>query len=783
MECEFLALQPAFPLPLVNICRFQWVNLRLIYLTGMRFEDDILENLGRLPKSLSAAYSQILTTMREESTDREWHVTKKALMWIMCSRELLTEELWTEISFWPMSVPTGGSHILFELCRNLVALDSESMVVRLSHLSVHEYLETTFGPIRTNTMAAENCLSSFDPSHSSPSAQFLQYSASYCVDHMERSYIVGESIDNTLLRRWQLFMGTLSAPGQGYTVWLSYITRRSWRGSYNLREMISHLHSIPPNPLFPICYFPFGVTLQQLLKSAFDSNVYNETGVTPIFVASVYGNTWAVERLLEKGADPNVGSCHPDRCSPLVAAVGAGNFGIALLLAPFVCGVDTFRNALQIAAWRGTPTLFEGLLQSYPLSTITESILIGVTGNSVYSQKLIEILFERGIPILITEAVVAAAARNEICGDRAMKAMLAVDRHFSITDSAVIKLWEISDIDTIKMLISRGPDIDITGTILTAAAANWRFGSQAVALALEIKPDIPISEAVVLAATRNQKCGIEVMAALFATNREFEMTEAALAAWESDQVLGETFLKIMLGLCPTIKATEAVLVTAANGGKYGLKIITLMASIYPNLQVTEATILAAVSNRCYGERAMQILQAVDPGIIITERALIRAAGNGWCGDRILENLLARSPNTAITEQVILNEVGNDLGGDRTLAVLLAHNPDAVITEETLIRAAKNRLCGHEMIALLLNRNSDLEITQPVLVEVVGNQFCGHKILRIVLGHDPDIAITQDVMTAIARNAWCGRQILSLIEAARASTEARWAHRVELLFPL
>lgn len=41
----------------VTFSRFQWVNLQIPYLNGMRLEADIMESLGTLPRSLQASYS------------------------------------------------------------------------------------------------------------------------------------------------------------------------------------------------------------------------------------------------------------------------------------------------------------------------------------------------------------------------------------------------------------------------------------------------------------------------------------------------------------------------------------------------------------------------------------------------------------------------------------------------------------------------------------------------------------------------------------------------------
>lgn len=79
---------------------------------------DIKENLGKLPNTLEETYSEIYKAILSES-NRAQTVTRRALMWIMCSRELLTKDQWAEASYWPEPVRQGGIDTLFKLCRNL----------------------------------------------------------------------------------------------------------------------------------------------------------------------------------------------------------------------------------------------------------------------------------------------------------------------------------------------------------------------------------------------------------------------------------------------------------------------------------------------------------------------------------------------------------------------------------------------------------------------------------------------------------------------------------------
>lgn len=143
------------------LSRFQGVNLYIRYHRAMRFDDGIMDSLGRLPQTLEATYSQILAAMCE-GTAREWAVTVRAVMWMISSPVLLTQRLWAELTDWPDAVPTQGVATLFEFCHHLVTSNSQSRYVRLARLSVREYLESEFSPEDSRFIAAECCLSILD---------------------------------------------------------------------------------------------------------------------------------------------------------------------------------------------------------------------------------------------------------------------------------------------------------------------------------------------------------------------------------------------------------------------------------------------------------------------------------------------------------------------------------------------------------------------------------------------------------------------------------------------
>lgn len=387
----------------VRLHRFQWVNLQIRYLNGMKLEEDILENLGKLPKTLEATYSQIMEDMMSDGTSREWEITRKALMWIMCSRELLTKEQWAEFSYWPKEFPKDSHHIdtLFELCRNLVTWDSQLKVVRFAHLSVHEYLETKFSSVDTNSMAAESCLLLFDPTNWPGVAKLtllparpslINYSTLNWADHIESSYSCEQHMSRVVLDRLKLFLGTPSEPGQAYCNWLHGIFWQALGLQHfpggpllqgRLYDILAHLESTPPNPFFAASYFTFGEELREQWEcGSFDLNCKNKRGETLLFVASMRGNGWVVNMLLGKGACVNTGSSAYGS-NPLMAAIRHGHWRAA---------VQLLNNGANTSATEGDTTVMRSATNRDLSTEIIGAVMAATAGNPWRTKQLMGLL-------------------------------------------------------------------------------------------------------------------------------------------------------------------------------------------------------------------------------------------------------------------------------------------------------------------------------------------------------------------------------------------------------
>ncbi|RPB05437.1 hypothetical protein L873DRAFT_1663125, partial [Choiromyces venosus 120613-1] len=148
---------------------FQWVALQIEYLCRLDTESDIMEKLGKLTRGLSKMYNEIYKQINsQEGSSPE--IAKMAFAWLLCSfRPLTPGELASAIELQLRAQggsppnPRSGINVavLLKTCHNLIVHDTELDVLRFSHLSVREFLETRdrFRDINNCVMATTVCLS------------------------------------------------------------------------------------------------------------------------------------------------------------------------------------------------------------------------------------------------------------------------------------------------------------------------------------------------------------------------------------------------------------------------------------------------------------------------------------------------------------------------------------------------------------------------------------------------------------------------------------------------
>ncbi|CAG8979473.1 hypothetical protein HYALB_00012073 [Hymenoscyphus albidus] len=129
---------------------FRWVSLQIQNLCDsqrIKHEIDVVEELGKLPRTLKESY-EITYQRIQEAPTTSCRVAKLAMTWQLCAHTPLnTQEFITAVSVDTNATDPTGLYItlspsqLFNMCRNLIVLDEETDMFRFAHLSVQEYLQ------------------------------------------------------------------------------------------------------------------------------------------------------------------------------------------------------------------------------------------------------------------------------------------------------------------------------------------------------------------------------------------------------------------------------------------------------------------------------------------------------------------------------------------------------------------------------------------------------------------------------------------------------------------
>ena len=128
----------------------------------IKVEDDLLEELTRLPQTLAGMYSLILENIsRIEQHGRT--VAETALRWLLCTKDSSSKTIIAACSATNVTERRSLSvHDVLDVCSNLVIYDEPLDEFRFAHLSVREFLEsqTAYTSSEANQSVARRSLQS-----------------------------------------------------------------------------------------------------------------------------------------------------------------------------------------------------------------------------------------------------------------------------------------------------------------------------------------------------------------------------------------------------------------------------------------------------------------------------------------------------------------------------------------------------------------------------------------------------------------------------------------------
>ncbi|RFU29639.1 hypothetical protein B7463_g6719, partial [Scytalidium lignicola] len=457
---------------------FQWAALQIDQVLSLSRESDIRKRLGQLPEGLTKAYDEIFTQIKKSDGSKP-EIAARALQWVMCAiRPLGIEELVVAVCQDPDNdtVQQADMDINFVLdaCRNLLVIDEQQRVCRLSHLSVHEFLDDHWNSSKTNGMAAKVCLVVLNyffgktpffkeealsaleeedlkmeswvkskpffkkcvksrlpectPELSSAFAGVLIYSSTWWTHHVRNH---GDTdIDSRLSALLKGFLGSINESGPAYRVWNTKFWQKYddiWYlvpGNYSAPEVTRA--SLQPETLvsLAVCLFGFNKILSEFWEDpGLDPEAINERGESLLVLAVMSGSTAVAQRLIDLGADVNRQLSDMWHGSALVAAAGGGQIDMVEVLVN--SGADIKMEARKLL-WK----------------TAIEAAAYG--GHVAVIKRLGEMAAERNVQLALNNALVWA-----------------------------VRGWQ-PKLDTLRLLVELGADVNAQGELGTPLSVAAR---------------------------------------------------------------------------------------------------------------------------------------------------------------------------------------------------------------------------------------------------------------------------------------------------------------------
>lgn len=343
----------------------------------MMLEEDIMEELGRLPKILSdlydIAYQRIINAGPSSRA-----LAERALKWLLCAnRTLQTSEFIAAVSVVSAGrCVTISSADVLNVCCNMVVLDAELNIYRFAHLSVREYLESRdeYTSVKLNELATERCLDTYV----SEADEFSHSTLAVALNHTLRPYAAlywpihllnagGDSVSASVMDKVKHFLFTNDVVRPCFKLWSAdaITLGHSLKREDPLKEKLK-MAFLPATPLFLGCTFGWVFIIEQLLILGSDNwNQQNNAGSSGLHIASRYGYAAVVRLLLDNGAD--VESKGPYGKTALYKAATYGHEDVARLLLEHGADVESKDHdrttALHRAAGNGHVAVARVLLE------------------------------------------------------------------------------------------------------------------------------------------------------------------------------------------------------------------------------------------------------------------------------------------------------------------------------------------------------------------------------------------------------------------------------------
>lgn len=301
----------------------------------MKVEGDVIQELGKLPKSLSDLYAVIYDQIRDSGPSSK-KMAERLLQWLTVAQKPLSVNM--AIAIVSRANPDGltpfGYHDLLNITCNLIVIDRN--VVRFAHLSVRDYLEhrEEFNKDEVHMHVAMTCLEEYI--YLEQSDQRLSGSKASLAGQLD----VKLNIRNYSCFFWPTHAAQVRAEPQRLR--LNDILRaglfrfvdaspsfRDWRRDVSTGSLISRIpfktkieNSAARTPFLAICIFGFSKLLESYKPSDFlaccqtQMPIYEGryAGMKGHHITIYHGHRDCTKTLLDQGFDVNEATASGETC-------------------------------------------------------------------------------------------------------------------------------------------------------------------------------------------------------------------------------------------------------------------------------------------------------------------------------------------------------------------------------------------------------------------------------------------------------------------------------------
>jgi len=286
-------------------------------LCRLKTEADIRDAMRTLPKdTLKELYEADFARM-STSGQHTRSYARQLFSILLSAQEALSPEAIIQAMAKCLSQPREELTLatLFDICSNLVVLDSQLNVLRFAHISFQEFLATRaeFASCYIHSVAAKSCLDACLeglPTEMeivlSPTNNFHHYSALYWPQHCRLAMV---NVDNeSVTSKMREFIFDEGDVTLAFVDWMEEIGKFT-KKMPNHQALAKELNSVVNSggsPLFTACVFGLSPILDDLAVAIeCDWNRTNDLGHSGVYLAAATGQEMVVQRLLQHEVNVN----------------------------------------------------------------------------------------------------------------------------------------------------------------------------------------------------------------------------------------------------------------------------------------------------------------------------------------------------------------------------------------------------------------------------------------------------------------------------------------------